>query len=349
MNMKASKTLIAVDDGYDETKVYSAERGGLKIRSLYALRPTDVANLGLRDMEREGVYEIDGKRYAAGEVRHPEETRYDGYPYSPGNLAITIHALRLHGAKGDVRVVCGMPMSRYYDAEGRRREEAVSHKRTAWMKDVTGYEANGQALTDEEMPRIVGVSVVSEAVAAWFDQVVDDRGDVLERRLQEQIAVVDIGGRTTDVAVVQDAEVLMANSGTTDHGVLDVYGAINRRIQSDLGLTRPIPRQRIVEGLETGVVRVGTHEMDIRAVRAEEQRLLVERIQVFVTTLLGSEAALIDRVVFVGGGAMMLSRELNDLYPNMEIAPEAQYANARGMLKYGMLVLGECDEEGGAG
>ena len=309
MNMKMSKTLIAVDDGYDETKVYSAERGGLKIRSLYALRPTDVATLGLSDMEREGVYEIDGKRYAAGEVRHPEETRYDDYPYSAGNLAITIHALRLHGAKGGLRVVCGMPMSRYYDAEGQPREDVVNRKRKAWMKDVTGYGANGHVLTDEEMPRIVGVSVTSEAVTAWFDQVVDDQGNVLESRLQEQIAVVDIGGRTTDVAVVQNAEVLMANSGTTDYGVLDVYSAINRRIQSDLGLTRPVPRQRIVEGLEMGVVRVGAREVDIRAVLAEERRLLVERIHVFVTSMLGSEAALIDRVVFVGGGAMMLSRE----------------------------------------
>jgi len=329
--------LIAIDDGFDETKIYSRALGGRKIRSLFSLKPTDLADLGMKDGDREGVYRIDGKRYAVGNVRAPEETRFDDYPFSPGNLAVAIHALRVAGVRGDVEAVSGMPVNRYYTMDGEVRKDLVLRKRKSWMRDVAVYGEDGQELPEDEVPRFVRVSVVSEAVAAWFDHCVDDTGAVIEGRLREQVAIVDIGGRTTDVAVVEDASVLMAHSGTTDHGALDIYAAIDRRIQGQLGLTRPVPRQRIVEGMERGVVTVGAHEVDIREMKREEKRLLAERIQVFVASLIGSEAAFINRVIFVGGGAVMLADELQGMFPQMEVAPEAQYANARGMWKYGVV------------
>ena len=335
--MKQEKRLIAIDDGYDETKIYSKTIGGRKIRSLFSLQPTDVADLGLSREAREGVYRIEGKTYAVGNVRHPENTRFDDYPYSPGNLAVAVHAMREAGVTGEVDVVTGMPVNRYYTNEGDARRDVVQRKRKSWMREIEGLDAHGRVLPESEMPRIGRVNVVSEAVAAWFDYCVDDEGVVLESRLKEQVAVVDIGGRTTDVAVIEDASVLMAHSGTTDHGALDIHAAIDRRIQGQLGLTRPVPRQRIAEGMESGIVRVGANDVDIRAMRSEEKRLLVERIKLFVSSLIGSEAAFIHRVIFVGGGAAMLREELQGMYPQMEVADEAQYANARGMFKYGLV------------
>lgn len=335
-NSSTPHSIVAIDDGFDETKIYTRSLGGSKIRSLFALNPTNVADLGLSGIEKEGVYRIDGKLYAVGNVRQPEDTRFDDYPFSPGNLAVALHALRAAGVEGQVHAVTGMPVNRYYSPDGEVQAESVKAKRCAWMRDVEGI-VGGEVMTTENMPRIARVSTVSEAVAAWFDHCVDDKDRVMEKRLQDMIAIVDIGGRTTDVAVVEDAKVLMRHSGTTDHGALDIYGAIDRQLQGKLKLTRPVPRQRIIEGMDSGIVTVGPTDVDIREIRSEEKRLLAERIRVFVQSLLGGEASFIANVIFVGGGSAMLREELQGMFPQMSVADNPQYANARGMYKYGVM------------
>ena len=76
------------------------------------------------------------------------------------------------------------------------------------------------------LPRIVSVDVVPEAVAAWFDFVIGRDLQLNSQRYAEYTAVVDNGGRTTDVAVVKDGEVDLRQSGTLDVGTLELGGVV---------------------------------------------------------------------------------------------------------------------------
>ena len=42
----------------------------------------------------------------------------------------------------------------------------------------------------------------------------------------------------------------------------------------------------------------------------------------------------LERILFVGGGAVALAEDIRDWFPNQTIAPHPAFANARGMLKY---------------
>ncbi len=334
--MSERRPVVAIDDGYDQTKVYT-ESGGFVMPTLFSFSKRQTANLGVAELGHEGHYQIDDLIYSVGDVREPQDTRYDEFPYSPANLAVAIHAVRRAGVEAaDLNVVTGLPVNRYYTSAGEVREESLKKKVQAWRREVRYLPVNGHD-ADAVVPKFVGVQVISEAVGAWFDFVVGDDGELCEDLVQRQVAVVDIGGRTTDIAVVENAEVVMENSGTTDHGVLDIYAGIERRLKDELNLPTDIPRQRIVSAVASGVLQLGPREHDIRALLDEERRLLAERVRTFVQTRIGSEALFIDKVLFVGGGAQVLKRELQGMYPQMGIPVEPHFANARGMYKFGQM------------
>ena len=54
----------------------------------------------------------------------------------------------------------------------------------------------------------------------------------------------------------------------------------------------------------------------------------------------GNQLPLMKRVLFVGGGAQALHFELKERFPQAVFATDAQMANARGMLKFGVTVAG---------
>ena len=59
--------------------------------------------------------------------------------------------------------------------------------------------------------------VIPEALAAWYDYVIvtlDDGVTLDADRLNAPVAIVDIGGRTTDYVVVQDQGVVHGSSGS---------------------------------------------------------------------------------------------------------------------------------------
>ena len=57
------------------------------------------------------------------------------------------------------------------------------------------------------------------------------------------------------------------------------------------------------------------------------------RIEQETRRRLGRGAEL-ERVLFVGGGSVVLADAIRHWFPNQAIAPHPAFANARGMLKY---------------
>jgi plasmid segregation protein ParM len=87
-------------------------------------------------------------------------------------------------------------------------------------------------------------------------------------------------------------------------------------------------------------VRLYGRDYDITAEVAAAKHELVERLYAETRRQLGRGSEF-ERILFVGGGSVALIEHITDWYPNQLIVPQAAFANARGMLKYGRYVASD--------
>ena len=86
----------------------------------------------------------------------------------------------------------------------------------------------------------------------------------------------------------------------------------------------------------------GFSDHNVRTEVLAAKHELVERLYVETRRQLGRGIEL-DRVLFVGGGAVALADHITDWFPNQLIAEQPAFANARGMLKYLQFVCERSD------
>ena len=201
--MADSETLnpisIGVDDGYAFTKIAMPDGRLIAIPSRARIGRSNVTWLNGSE-QRVFEYEADDTLFAVGEVEG-EPTHFDGYPFSGLNRAIVQHALHEAGLAGQsVHAVSGLPVSRFYLKDGDQRLELIERKRASLKQAVQPI--------DGRLPAAIAFhEVIPEALAAWYDHIISEAngGVQLEaERLGVPVAVIDIGGRTTDFVVVAD-------------------------------------------------------------------------------------------------------------------------------------------------
>jgi plasmid segregation protein ParM len=327
---KPKPIIVAVDDGYEFVKVLALDKQ-LCVPTAVSLSPRNGVQLTTAAcLLDERHYQIEGVIYAVGaDVREPIETRYDGFPFSPPNLAVAIDALRQVLPPGTpTHVVTGLPLDRFYTSSGEQREAIATLKMKAWSRDI--HARDGSAPLE-----IVEVTVTSQCVAAWFDYVINSDLKPDPVRVNEHMIVVDIGGRTTDVAVFEAGQFDSQRSVTLDYGALDLAAVAARAVKDRFPGT-PRPSHKVISAaVRCGTIRMEGMEIDLRSALAQERRRLVLRIIVHLEGLYRRSSTPIQRLLFVGGGSMLLQAELREHFPKAAFAEHAQMANARGMWKFG--------------
>lgn len=263
-----------------------------------------------------------------GEVEG-EPTYFDGYPFSGLNRAIVQHALQQAGLGGrSVHAVSGLPVGSFYRKDGSRCEDTLVRKRDSLKQAVSPL--------DGRLPAAIAFhEIIPEALAAWYDHVITESRDGVQlepERLQAPVAVVDIGGRTTDYVVVADQAVLHGGSGSLRCGLLDVKRDVRDAIQGRFDL-ETVSERLVEEALQRGTVRLFGQTHDVSPLVKVAERQLVERLHAETQRQLGRGAEL-ERILIVGGGAVALAPHIRDWFPNQAVAEHPAFANARGMLKY---------------
>lgn len=275
------------------------------------------------------------------------DTRSNDYPTNSVNRALVVHAMREAGIAGPVALVTGLPVNRFY-LDGERNTELIDAKRESLMRKVQC------AKPGIVLPEVRSHKVISEAVAAYYDALLDFNGqynkafkDIAD---EEPVAVVDIGGKTLDIAAMREggSGIYQAQSGTAEAGVLYLYDLIEKALQKEFGLNEAIPVQRLEKSLKDGTFRLYGGVRDVRDMVEAQREAFADRIAFEVKKLLG-EASRFGRVLFVGGGVNLLANMLDRVFPGLPasaitVAPtsddprtNAAYANARGMYKAALL------------
>lgn len=318
---------VGLDDGYACTKLALPDGRLLAIPSRARLGTSAVTWIQQAE-QRIFEYETEDAIYSVGAV-DGEPTHFEGYPWSGQNRAIVQHALQQAGLAGrTVHAVSGLPVSAFYRKSGEHRKDVIGKKRDS-LKQVV------QPRSSTLPAGIAFHEVIPEALAAWYDHVIVENGEGVTLdadRVAVPIAIVDIGGRTTDYVVVKDQGILHNASGSLQCGMLNVKQRVADGIQARFDL-ESLSEPLVAHAVEDKYVRLQGKNHDVKDLVESAMREVVERIYVETRRQLGLGVEL-DRVLFVGGGTVALAEHIADWFPHQAIAEHPAFANARGMLKY---------------
>jgi plasmid segregation protein ParM len=95
---------------------------------------------------------------------------------------------------------------------------------------------------------------------------------------------------------------------------------------------------QVEKAVMTGVLRVFGKDNDCSAIIDHEKEVLADQI-IVATKRKMRDAADLEKVYFVGGGSLLLHKQLRDLFPHAEFVSDPQFSNARGMYKIAKYLL----------
>lgn len=326
--MNESIITVGVDDGFAATDVVVMDGGAItktmmiQSRARSGIHGTSVIGEA-EDDQPVPCYETDGVKFTVGALSDAESARFDDYPFSPMNRTIVNHALRLAGLGGKkLRIATGLPLSVYYQGSD-PNAEVIARKDRSIMTPVACIDGSA-------MPLIVEHKVFPEGLSAWVDYALGDDGR-LRADPNESVGVIDIGGRTTDVAVVLPGRRIdHARCGSADIGVLNVVEQVRVALLKRFNVE--MSGSQIELGLKTRSIKMWGKVLDIGTEIDEAVAQVTDGVLREVSRRLG-QAVDLDRVLLVGGGAHLF-RDVEKRYPHVVVPEHPEYANARGFAKY---------------
>ena len=188
------------------------------------------------------------------------------------------------------------------------------------------------------------VSVLAEGLAACFDKYITiDSGKIVENEneFEKQFAVVDVGGNTLDVCVVESCDILHNKSTSKqEHGVIEIYNNVIRILESHQSTTRffedGTPSLAITNAIKNGgEFKVGGKTINVTNQVKEAKNIVANSIKATLKNLLGSGFSM-DEIIFVGGGSEILKKELLTLFEGSIIDQNPEYSNVKGLYKYSL-------------
>lgn len=351
-NQAETLRVIGTDDGHDTIKVcYGWDQANKSW--LYGYHKSRAVK-GLEQVMAVSSSGTAGAAYSTGDehftiadgqsLLRSLDTRMVNYALSPLNRVLVNHALAECGL-GDTSVylVTGLPVDQYY-RDGMPNAELIDAKIANLSTPVVRI-GKGAGLAN-----IVKQGVVSEAIGAFYDALIKHDGtfdEEIEKLISRRpVGVVDMGGKTTDIAVVSEnvRSVYSDRSGTDEIGVLELLDKVGERIKAEFKLNAKPPTPYVEEACRTMQYELFGEVKDVSHIVKPTCRDYLARVKNFAVSKVGDGSDL-GAILFVGGGAALILSALgleafSTIYQGrILIAKEPEYANARGMWKYGMYIV----------
>ena len=243
---------VAIEAGCAYTKVAAFDNNNQLIES--CIPSILVRGKSATDMagNKAPSYWCNGQQWSVlTESPKNEPTDLDDYPYTDQNTVLMHHALRMAGIHNDeIELATCIPMEQYYsDMDGN-----IARKKQSVSQTVT--DINGNSLTSFNHK-----ITIPECVSGWVDMCYRIGGEMNPNVPHGQVGLVDVGGRTTDLVIVQGKQVMDDTISTLPHGYLGIFKNLNELINqrySDTGkfainvLDNALNKKRIE--IETGKV-----------------------------------------------------------------------------------------------
>jgi len=253
--------------------------------------------------------EYEGKSYYIGEGNFETELSKSN---KDNFLPLLLTGIAINSSKDDVfqQIVCGLPINQY-KANREAIEDLVLSSR---VKEII---LNGE-------PRkiiITDFKVYPEGVGAYYSLNTTD-----------DVIIVDIGGRTTDIAYIVDNKV--KTSSTVAVGTLNIYKDIADKLNASHGLDLDIPMVDRI--MDRGYLEIDGYQADLSFVTD----ILKKNFTKINDDLILKFPARTEKISLVGGGFKIFERAFTKRYVNCYVADNPVYANSIGFKKVGEMLWG---------
>lgn len=327
--------LVAVDDGYAQMKVVGDDPRGGKKPVMLSIR-SSIRHGSIGSVSGDGAvatYETDGgaTRMTVSDEVAGQSTQFDGFHTSPMDRILIAHALSAAGYDNkSIDLWTGLPLSDFFMQDS--KNEALIEKKKANLRIPVTSIVPGAS----PCPKYNSISVGCQALAAFLDYGIDD--DFNDRDVGiDKVGVVDIGGRTTDIAVILGGKRCdYSRSGTENIGVLDVHRNLANLVRQKFSTTDEYPADVLDKAVRSKTIKLWGKPHDISDILIRAQSESSAKLANLTQKMLGGASDL-DAVLFVGGGASLFT-EASERFPNAVLVENPEFANARGLYKYGKIM-----------
>lgn len=226
------------------------------------------------------------------------------------NLALT--------PASDFYIVTGLPIAQYREQKDKLKHALLKYRRSTVI--INGVQKD-IVIND--------VTVFPQSAGALYSQ------DILDDAL-----IVDIGGRTVDVALleVENGKLSLQKCDTWYKGMLTLYGSVVDEVNRRYGLT--LEPHRAEKILTKGLSVLGKPQ-DLDFLRP----LISEHLDPMIDEISLNYPAFTTHMYLCGGGAALMSGIFKKHFPNLEVMADCQFANAIGFYKIGQQLYGKYEKE----
>ena len=225
---------------------------------------------------------------------------------------------------GDVvhlRIATGLPTDHMRDADDLKQTLLGQHL--------------VQTDTCDVVANITEVMVMPQPYGTIYAAALSDDGTINRQHHYRRTGVCDVGTYTVDLALDDEGEFLDAESGSVESGVYTAQERIAAALERDY--REKMPFKIVEEVLRKGIFHANGQQVDytdvveeaLTPLRSATLNLLSEKWQ---------RGTIVDVIYLSGGGAELVYEDVVEAYPQTQLVPDAQTANARGYLNYAHFV-----------
>jgi len=351
--------IVSVDVGYGYVKAISSNGkqvlfpsvvGSGRDRGIVHFLENKTDEMDLSEIH----IKVNGKHYYVGDMaiknsldgsRVFERERYN-HEYSNILMNVAIHLITDPSTK-EVILFTGLPLD-YYRTQHKEFKERL-------LEDSPTIEWISGKYKGKRRIQIKDVGVFPQGMSAVWATLMNHDGKTFRKDLLQegnQIGIIDIGFRTTDICVVEMKDgggftPLIPFSETIDQGVVNLYENIKIAYQNRTGGS-DLSENKINRILKQKAINYKGKKVDLSKEVDESYRAVVNSIIDRINKLWKEEADTFDYIFVVGGGGTLFYDYLQSNFDNrlMSIV-SSQFANAVGYYRIGKILYSDILENAG--
>lgn len=220
-------------------------------------------------------------------------------------LPLLFTAIALSSTETFNQVVCGLPINQF-----KRNKDYL-----------------GKLIDNNRIKNISINGIEREIVISDFKVYPEGIGAYYSLNTKEDLIIIDIGGRTTDIAYICNNKNNLNSTVAT--GTLNIYKSIADKLNSEYSLDLNL--SMIDRIIERGELKVDNLNIDLSFIT----EILKNNFQRIKEDLDFKFPARTEKIVLVGGGAKLFKKAFLKRYSNCEVSNNPIFANADGFKKVG--------------
>lgn len=343
---KSSRICLGIDNGHYAHKVW--DHAGKMSSVLTRTRRGEHNSISMMAGGKTTTVTLlaDGMPFTCGEtLRTFEPVKPLSFPTSQLARVLLHYALHSHeggryrGAS-EVEVCTGLPLGRYL-LEGTNKVDntLIESVQQNLSKPVILQTKDDRGNTVESEVALK-VIVKPQTFVAWYAYVFEEqRKDAdptkpkiiqHQSRMHEPTAIIDIGGGTTEICVIENMEMDCAVSGSKYVGSNNVRDKLSEMIRHQYSMDS-MTSYMLDRAMTEKQIELDGHIMNVHSLYDEALRISSEEIVNFIDDKIGRRQREINAVRLIGGGCGDFMAAIEKSVSRIKMVENPQYENAKGM------------------